>query len=64
MLKSLYEHEKDNKNIYDYVREYCMAEHLNEAYFRASITKNGLGAKPAMFTLLKIKRIIRTFITT
>jgi hypothetical protein len=61
MLKCLYEHVGDNKNNYDDVREYCMAEHLNEAYFRTSITKNGLRGKPAMLTLLKIKRILRTF---
>lgn len=46
MLKSLYEHEKDNKNIYDDIRKYCMAEQVNEAHFRASIKKPGLEYKP------------------
>lgn len=36
MLKTLYEFEKENKNNYDDVREYCRAERINEEYFRAS----------------------------
>ena len=39
MFKNLYEYEKDNRNIYDEVRQYCMAEHLNEEYLRDSIIK-------------------------
>jgi hypothetical protein len=42
MLKTLYEFEKENKNIYDDVREYCIAERVNEEYFRASMVQKGL----------------------
>lgn len=37
MFNDFYEFEKDNKNIYDGAREYCMAENINEEYLRAYI---------------------------
>jgi hypothetical protein len=46
MLKSLYEHKKTNKNIYDGIRQYCIVERVNEEYLRSSISENGLGGKP------------------
>ncbi len=61
MLKSLYEHEKANNNIYDGVREYCITEQLNEEYFRASITKNGLGGKPAIKKMITMLFKLRIF---
>ncbi len=50
MLKSLYEYENTNKNIYDDAREYCIFEQVNEEYFRCSIRdsrrKRGSGEGP------------------
>lgn len=50
MLKSLYEHENTNKNIYDGAREYCILELVDEEYFRCSIRnsrrKRELGGNP------------------
>jgi len=52
VLKSLYEHEIDNKNIYDGVREYCLAEQVNEEYLRGSVSKSGLAAKPKIRNIM------------
>lgn len=41
MLNLFYEYEKTNRIIYDNVREYCLAEQLNEEYFRSSIKNRG-----------------------
>lgn len=59
MFKSLYEYEKVNKNNYDGIREYCLAEKLNEEYFRYSMKKNKMGDKPRR---LMVKSMIITVI--
>ena len=45
MLNSLYEFEKENKYIYDSIREYCLSERVDEEYFRASVIQKGLKHK-------------------
>jgi hypothetical protein len=45
MLNSLYEFEKENKYTYDAIKEYCLAERVDEEYFRASIVQKRLKNK-------------------
>jgi len=64
MLKSLYEYEKNNKNIYDGVKEYCLAERVNEEYFRASMVQKELKQKHMKNTRMKPmwKYVINSYI--
>jgi len=39
MNQKLFENAHKNTTIYDGVHEYCTVEHVNEAFFRASIRK-------------------------
>jgi hypothetical protein len=70
MFKSLYEFEKINKNNYDGIREYCLAEKVNEEYYRYSMNKNKMGDKPkglmvkSMIIVVIIISIIVVFFST
>lgn len=63
MLNLFYEYENTNRIIYDNVREYCLAEQLNEEYFRSSIAdqktmeviKNSLGFVGGPFNVIDIQ---------
>lgn len=52
MMNRIYMYEISNKNIYDGIREYCIAERVNEEYFRASMRQKGKKHKLAIIKII------------
>ena len=52
MLKMFYEAEKNNRNNYDGYREYCIAERVNEDFFRTSMMQNKRKSKKVIVRLI------------
>ena len=55
MNQKLFENAHKNTTIYDGVHEYCTVEHVNEAFFRASIRKRRRSI---------LKKILQVFLCT